>query len=154
MKYKTFGLSGLAALQSKKHLELPDEIDKLRAYRIQDFVFLPQLVVYGDQSSGKSSVLEAITEIPFSRKDNLCTRFATEIVLRRATKRSVVVKIIPGDSRSIKEAETLQIFDKELEEFDGLPRLIEKAADLGPLTNQGQILRRARREFEPMRQDI
>ncbi len=27
-----------------------------------------------DQLSGKSSVLEAITEIPFPRKENLCTR--------------------------------------------------------------------------------
>lgn len=135
MEYKTSGLSGLAALQSKNHLELLDEIDKLRAYGIQDFVSLPQLVVCGDQSSGKSSVLDAITEIPFPRKDNLCTRFATEIVLRRAMKRSVVVKIIPGDSRSIKETEALQSFDRRLEEFDGLPKLIEEAADAMGLTD-------------------
>ncbi|KAL4907042.1 P-loop containing nucleoside triphosphate hydrolase protein [Aspergillus multicolor] len=39
-------------------------------------------VVCGDQSAGKSSVLEGISGIPFPRQDGLCTRFATEIVLR------------------------------------------------------------------------
>ncbi|KAJ5628759.1 hypothetical protein N7490_010987 [Penicillium lividum] len=44
---------------------------------------LPQLVVCGEQSAGKSSVLEAITSIPFPRGDGTCTRFVTQINLRR-----------------------------------------------------------------------
>jgi hypothetical protein len=122
MEQKTYDPSGLAALQSEKHLELLDEIDKLRASGVQDFVSLPQLVVCGEQSSSKSSVLEAIAEVPFPRKENLCTRFATEIVLRRAITRSVRVKITPGDSRTNEEVVTLQQFDGKLEDFDDLPR--------------------------------
>ncbi len=48
----------LATLQSKEHLNLLDKTDELRAYGVQDLVSLPQIVVCGDQSSGKSSVLE------------------------------------------------------------------------------------------------
>lgn len=135
MEYKTSRLLSLTALQSQNHLELLDEIDKLRAYGVQEFVSLPQIVVCGDQSSGKSSVLEAITEVPFPRKDNLCTRFATEIVLRRTVTRKIDVKIVPGDDRSIEKAESLRCFDGKLEDFDDLPRLIEEATDAMGLTN-------------------
>lgn len=74
-------------------------IDKLHALRIDQYVDLPmvsrahslvidvadkkKLVVVGDQSSGKSSVLEALTELPFPRDSTLCTRFPTHIVFRR-----------------------------------------------------------------------
>ena len=40
-----------------------------------------KLVVVGDQSSGKSSVLEGLTDLPFPRDNGLCTRFATQICL-------------------------------------------------------------------------
>jgi hypothetical protein len=40
-------------------------------------------VVAGEQSSGKSSVLQAVTDIPFAISEGMCTKFATEIVLRR-----------------------------------------------------------------------
>ncbi|MBE3042786.1 dynamin family protein, partial [Candidatus Bathyarchaeota archaeon] len=53
------------------------------------YIDLPQIVVCGDQSSGKSSVLEAISGMAFPAKDNLCTRFATEVILRRASTSAV-----------------------------------------------------------------
>jgi hypothetical protein len=71
--------SSLQALQSADQRKVMDIVDKLRRTGLSGIVELPQLVVCGDQSSGKSSVLEAITEIPFPRKENLCTRFATEV---------------------------------------------------------------------------
>ncbi|QSS63441.1 hypothetical protein I7I51_00499 [Histoplasma capsulatum] len=61
-------------LQSSDELDLVDAIDKLRSQGISHYVSLPQLIVCGDQSSGKSSVLDAISGIPFPTKDNLCTR--------------------------------------------------------------------------------
>lgn len=41
-------------------------------------------MVIGDQSSGKSSVPQAITRLPFPVDDTLCTRFPTEVSLRRS----------------------------------------------------------------------
>lgn len=37
----------------------------------------------GQQSAGKSSLLQSLTDIPFPVGDGLCTRFATRIVSRR-----------------------------------------------------------------------
>lgn len=71
--------SSLQALQSEDQRKVMDIVDRLRRTGLSGIVELPQLIVCGDQSSGKSSVLEAITEIPFPRKENLCTRFATEV---------------------------------------------------------------------------
>jgi len=69
--------------QSKDHRDLLDILDRLRSQGLSRFVDLPQIIVCGDQSSGKSSVLEAISGMSFPAKDNLCTRFATELILRR-----------------------------------------------------------------------
>ncbi|KAG9572223.1 dynamin GTPase, partial [Aureobasidium melanogenum] len=74
---------------------LLDKIDKLFACGVGDHIPLPQLVVVGDQSSGKSSVLEGITKLPFPRDSGLCTRFATQITFRRAPTTSTTVTIIP-----------------------------------------------------------
>jgi hypothetical protein len=77
--------SSLKALESADQRKFIDIVDKLRRNGLSGILELPQLVVCGDQSSGKSSVLEAITEIPFPRKENLCTRFATEVVVSNPT---------------------------------------------------------------------
>ncbi|KAL4816785.1 P-loop containing nucleoside triphosphate hydrolase protein [Aspergillus spinulosporus] len=63
---------------------LLEKFDKLFACNVGDYVALPQLVAVGDQSSGKSSILEGLTGLPFPRDSTLCTRFATQIIFRRA----------------------------------------------------------------------
>lgn len=55
------------------------KIDKLRELNVGSIIPLPQLVVVGDQSSGKSSVLESLTGFSFPRAAGLCTRYATQI---------------------------------------------------------------------------
>ncbi|KAJ5175445.1 uncharacterized protein N7482_001322 [Penicillium canariense] len=62
---------------------LLDKIDQLFACNVGEYIDLPQLVVVGDQSSGKSSVLEGLTKLKFPRNTGLCTRFATQILFRR-----------------------------------------------------------------------
>jgi hypothetical protein len=63
---------------------LLEKFDKLLTWNVGDYVALPQLVAVGDQSSGKSSILEGLTGLPFPRDSTLCTRFATQIIFRRA----------------------------------------------------------------------
>jgi hypothetical protein len=56
--------------------------------------------VVGDQSSGKSSVLEAISGVQFPVDGDLCTRFATELILRRAPETTVHVSIQLADDHA------------------------------------------------------
>ncbi|KAH0431412.1 hypothetical protein CcaCcLH18_07146 [Colletotrichum camelliae] len=75
-------------------------IDRLREIGVADHVALPQLVVVGDQSSGKSSVLESVTGFAFPRAPELCTRYATQITCRRDDFENVVISIIPAANSS------------------------------------------------------
>ena len=74
---KTF-TSGLKSLQTAEEKRLFDIVDKVRTYDIHHELSLPQLVVCGSQSSGKSSVLEALSGYSFPRAEKTCTRFVTE----------------------------------------------------------------------------
>jgi GTPase SAR1 family protein len=119
--------SALKELGSSEPQNLLDEIDSLRLQGISEFVFLPQIVVCGDQSSGKSSVLEAISGVPFPRNDTLCTRFATEVILRPAPTSGAVVSIVPSRDASDTEPSGLDTFKESLQGLDQFPELVEKA---------------------------
>ena len=104
------GTAQLVQLQSKDHEEILNVIDQLRSEGISKYVSLPQLIVCGDQSSGKSSVLEAITGLGFPTKDNVCTRFATELILRRAPNSGVTASIQPDPERAQSQREHIRAF--------------------------------------------
>ena len=115
-------------LQTKDHEKLLNVIDDLRAAGVSRHVHLPQIIVCGDQSSGKSSVLEAISGLKFPTKDALCTRFATELILRRSPEESFTASIVPDDNRS--ESEQLAIstaFNGEGDIEKDLDVLVERA---------------------------
>ncbi|KAI5917655.1 P-loop containing nucleoside triphosphate hydrolase protein [Camillea tinctor] len=71
----------------------------------------PQIVVCGDRSSGKSSVLEAITGINFPKKQGFCTCFTTELVLRQNAQSSASIRISPGTDRSSKDKQRMASFE-------------------------------------------
>ena len=119
--------SSLEDLQTEEQRRVLDTVADVRKCGLDSILSLPQLVVCGDQSAGKSSVLEALTEIPFPRNDNLCTRYATEIILRRATINSLTIKIIPDTSRPSAEQVALQNFKESITDLDELPRIMDVA---------------------------
>lgn len=122
-----FARDALSKLCSDDQLALLDSIDRLRLQGINNYISLPQIIVCGDQSSGKSSVLEAISGVSFPIKSNLCTRFPTELVLRRASHISASVSIVPDESRTDSEKKALRGFREVLSDFDDLPKLVESA---------------------------
>jgi hypothetical protein len=97
---------------------LLDKIDKLFACNVGEYINLPQLVVVGDQSSGKSSVLEGLTRLPFPRDSGLCTKFATQITFRRASEHSVKATILPDANSSKQNREHVQKWGKEIKQLD------------------------------------
>lgn len=90
---------------------LLDKIDKLFACNVGEYISLPQLVVVGDQSSGKSSVLEGLTQLPFPCDSGLCTRFATQIIFRRVKEysfRKITASVLPGSDASPEKKAALE----------------------------------------------
>ncbi|KAJ4168945.1 hypothetical protein NW754_010876 [Fusarium falciforme] len=114
---------------SDSYAEVFDAIDSLRDAGIRSEL-IPKLVVIGDQNSGKSSVLEAICNIPFPVKEGLCTRFPTEVVQRKSSEESMTVTIATGDGAAGNSV--LARFSRQLslDDSKGLATAIEEASSL------------------------
>ncbi|TVY46718.1 Interferon-induced GTP-binding protein [Lachnellula occidentalis] len=119
--------TSLSSLESKDQRLVLDLISQLRKCGLSGDISLPQMVVCGQQSAGKSSLLEALTEVPFPRNDDVCTRYATVIHIRKADTNSLCIKIIPGDNRSDTEKATIVAFDRSIATFGELPGVMEEA---------------------------
>ncbi|KAJ8126636.1 hypothetical protein O1611_g7002 [Lasiodiplodia mahajangana] len=87
------------------------KVDKLRE------LIGSTLVVVGDQSSGKSSVLENLTGFAFPRAQELCTRYATQITCRREPVKSISVSIIPNANAGPAEQTRLKRFHRTCEKL-------------------------------------
>ena len=118
--------AALEDFQFREQRRILDVITQIRKCGLHSFLELPQIAVCGEQSAGKSSVLEALTEILFPRQDNLCTRFATEITLRRGPTDNLTLAIIPADDRSTAERTAIAAFSETIANFADLPALMEK----------------------------
>ncbi|KAF9899281.1 hypothetical protein EC991_009161 [Linnemannia zychae] len=70
-------------IQNGDYQDIIDKINRIRSYGLNKMITIPQIAILGDQSSGKSSVLEAITKLSFPRNIETCTRFATQVSLRQ-----------------------------------------------------------------------
>ncbi|CAM9383395.1 unnamed protein product, partial [Discosporangium mesarthrocarpum] len=62
-----------------------DLVDTLRSQGIEEELSLPQIAVMGDQSCGKSSVLEALSGVQFPRGSGLVTRCPVQLIMKRAS---------------------------------------------------------------------
>ncbi|KAJ3377325.1 hypothetical protein HDU92_008435, partial [Lobulomyces angularis] len=69
-----------------------DQIDILRSLGLDRYISLPQLLVCGDQSAGKSTLLEKLTGIEFPSSSGMCTTFITEIIMSDGDVESYVVE--------------------------------------------------------------
>ncbi|KAH8686006.1 dynamin family protein-like protein [Tricladium varicosporioides] len=127
--------TSLEELQTEEQRAVLDTIARVRKCGLEGTLSLPQIVVCGDQSAGKSSVLEAVTGIPFPRNDNLCTRYATEISLRVANKESISIRVIPDSTRPLTEQATIKAFTESITNFGELPTIMDKAMDVMGIGN-------------------
>ncbi|KAF2806965.1 uncharacterized protein BDZ99DRAFT_393753 [Mytilinidion resinicola] len=122
--------TSLNQLHSRDESELLDVIDQLRFQGVGRFLGedgLPQLIVAGDQSSGKSSVLEALTRVRFPIRSKQCTTFATELKLRRSTTSRISTRIKPGPNRTEEDKQRLARFKESCSSPEQFPELIDLA---------------------------
>lgn len=124
MEQITLDSTALDELNSAETRTLFDTADNLSSLGVGRIVNLPQIIVVGDQSSGKSSVLEAISHVHFPVQGGICTRFATELVLRPGSRRCVTASVQFADSS--RPAHSLQVTDFHQEDID---RIIGDARD-------------------------
>ena len=68
-------------------------------------------------------------------KDNLCTRFATKVILRRASTKGLSVSIMPGQDRSAVDRERLLDFRYTIRIDENFATLFEKAKQVMGLTD-------------------
>ncbi|DBA70067.1 TPA: Mx1p [Trebouxia sp. C0005] len=88
-----------------------DAIDKVRHHLTGIDIELPAIVVVGDQSSGKSSVLESLSGIGLPRGGNLVTRCPLELALRRGQKESALLSYTDPNDGSKEISNSIQLVD-------------------------------------------
>ncbi|QDS73696.1 hypothetical protein FKW77_003099 [Venturia effusa] len=99
---------------------------------------LPRLASCGDQSVGKSAVLEAITGIPFPKDDGVCTRHATEINSRIGPINKATATLRPDTHRRPATQTRKKAWKETITDFEQLPKLIEAAMEAMELTDVGK----------------
>ncbi|CAF4203140.1 unnamed protein product, partial [Adineta steineri] len=112
-------------LNSVESRSLLSAIDKMRELLHGEKITLPEIVVVGDQSVGKSSVLEAISGVQLPRAQNICTRCPLE--LRMKTTEDKEYAIIRGAVGSTTEKR----FDDLTKIADEVTRLTVEIAGKG-----------------------
>jgi hypothetical protein len=126
----------------EENSRLLDLVDKLRECRVDQYIDLPQVVVVGDQSSGKSSVLEAITHIPFPTASIACTRFATQIRLRRDNSLAQTVTKVSILANKPKDQARYAAFAQVVDEGTDFTEIFQGATDLIFQDRTGNFLSR------------
>lgn len=112
----------------------------LRREGIRAYLKTPQIVVCGDQSSGKSSLLESIAHVPFPMSSGVVTTFVTDLDLRHGSSDLVFTTIRPSQSRTAKQQGKLLEFRHTAKKLDrdGFKNLFALAYDqLGAVETQG-----------------
>ena len=96
----------------------------------------------GDQSAGKSSLLQSLTDIPFPVSDRLCTRFPTRIVSRRTPHQAESIRVSIEPSALLlfqKLSQESNIFSDvdQIARLDRLDRYAKFARTIPTLTAEG-----------------
>ncbi|KAK8971284.1 Dynamin-related protein 4C [Platanthera guangdongensis] len=99
-------VNALTSSYNEQIRPLLDAVDRLRQLRVmQEGIQLPTIVVVGDQSSGKSSVLESLAGISLPRGQGICTRVPLIMRLQDDPSRSTPLLHLEYHERVIKTTE-------------------------------------------------
>lgn len=117
----------LDQLKSFEQDELMTAINELRGRHIRRDLDLPQIIVCGNQSSGKSSVLASITRVAFPTGTGTTTLFASELTLRYGEHESRKASLKPSADADDKTKSNLATFQHSFERAEDFPKVIKAA---------------------------
>lgn len=123
----------VSELGSGRLVQRLKQIGKARENGLGDTIPPPQIVVCGNQSSGKSSVLERLIGIPFPVGDGGCTKYPIEIVFRyidASLPQQITASILPCNNRSPELQQIFRKYHRKLSDLSELPHIIEEVSSL------------------------
>ncbi|KAG3062152.1 hypothetical protein PC121_g12701 [Phytophthora cactorum] len=116
-------------------------IDQLRDVGLDRYIELPQIAVMGDTSSGKSSLLSALSGVSFPSNDQLTTRCPTQLILTRADTFRGTVRLVRFQSNGEHdEGEEKQDLNRLEDVPDAITKLTQKLVDEGQHISDDQIV--------------
>ncbi|KIM50172.1 hypothetical protein SCLCIDRAFT_34583 [Scleroderma citrinum Foug A] len=141
-QFDGIGLSDPAT--SRHRRAMLDLVNRLRNTGIQRDIDLPMIAVIGNQSAGKSSLIESISGITLPRSSGTCTRCPTECKLTHADAPwSCVVKLhFHTDVRGDAIPPRIESFGDAISDKDEVEERIRRAqrAILNPSTSPSMFL--------------
>ncbi|KAI1388975.1 putative dynamin GTPase [Hypoxylon trugodes] len=118
------GVGSLGSTWSKHRL---DQINEAHINGINESISQSQIVVCGDTASGKSSVLERLTGIPFSRMEGNVIKFPIEMVFRHTDRRQQITATIRPHSKQCPIAqEKFRGYTRDLSNISELPAVMDE----------------------------
>ncbi|KAF4454053.1 dynamin family protein [Fusarium austroafricanum] len=117
-------------------------LERIRQCNVSQDIDIPELVMCGKQSSGKSSVLEALTGLKFPKGDGgPCTRFVIEIRLFPGGESNFIaskVRFRPTEDEQ-KHREAFEYRDELLPAYEKPYQIIEHAKEVMGITNMNKF---------------
>jgi GTPase SAR1 family protein len=118
-------------MQEEKRIR--DFVDYLHEHNIEEYVKLPQIAVMGDTSSGKSSLLSAISNIELPSSHTLTTRCPTRLHMSKSKDASYSAKIgitwHPSSAYKMEVSETYQSLLSGKDSLLDIPKCISTAQE-------------------------
>ena len=136
-KSKTFGGTKYAFSRQK----LNEIVKALRDCGTEEIIRLPKIAVIGNQSAGKSSLIESISQIKVPRATGTCTRCPMEVVLTSGSPETnwhckVSLRIEAGQQLGVVDFDQTNIKDE-------VPQILRRAqlAILNPSTSFSHFIK-------------
>ncbi|GLD99443.1 hypothetical protein PINS_up008162 [Pythium insidiosum] len=108
-----------------------DLIDRLREIGLDQYIELPQIAVMGDTSSGKSSLLSALSGVTFPSSDQLTTRCPAQLILSSGP-------FFRGNVRLHRFHANEREFHEDIASMTDVPHAIQKLTQV--LVDEGQYI--------------
>ncbi|GLD99440.1 hypothetical protein PINS_up008159 [Pythium insidiosum] len=108
-----------------------DLIDRLREIGLDQYIELPQIAVMGDTSSGKSSLLSALSGVTFPSSDQLTTRCPAQLILSSGP-------FFRGNVRLHRFHANESEFHEDIASMTDVPHAIQKLTQV--LVDEGQYI--------------